>query len=197
MAERTERFETTWMRLYPRDRLGRVAMKAPLILWRMGLGRVLGTVLMVITHTGRSTGLPRHTVVEWHPLDGRKVCPVAFGERAQWYRNIMADPVVTLQTADGVEHARAYRVTDDDELRAAYRVVMRRNPTMLRPYLASIGIDPDDINDLLHHRERLILLAFEPTDIPAPPPLQADLVWLWPFILLALFMIARPWRRLH
>ena len=31
------------------------------------------------------------------------------------------------------------------------------------------------------------ILRFDPTDEPTPPPLPADLVWLWPAALFALF----------
>ena len=92
------------LRQYPvRDSWLRWVFKAPLYLWRMGLGFLIGRYIMVITTTGRKSGLPRHTMAEWHPLNGGKFVPVNYGERAQWYRNIEADPHVTIQTSDGTQ----------------------------------------------------------------------------------------------
>ena len=100
---------------YPSEGWHKAAFKAPVVLWRLGLGSLIGQMMVLITQTGRKSGLPRRTITEMHKINGRKYAPVAFGRRAQWYRNIEADPLVTIQTADGPESARAVRVTDDQE----------------------------------------------------------------------------------
>ncbi len=192
-APRDETAASAWMALYPREAWQKAAFRFPLILWRMGLGPLLGRIFMLITHTGRTSGLPRRTVVEYHRLEnGRKVIPCAFGERAQWYRNIAADPRVTIQTADGVERVTARRLKGDDELLAAYNVLMRRNALMMRPYLESVGVSPDDPIDLLAKRDRVILLTFDPTDEPTPPPVEADLTWVWAVIGAMLALVLLP-----
>jgi hypothetical protein len=73
------------LRQYPvRGSWLRWTFKAPLYLWRMGLGFLIGRYIMVITTSGRKSGLPRHTMAEWHPLtSGGKFVPVNYGERAQ------------------------------------------------------------------------------------------------------------------
>lgn len=164
--------------IYPANPWMKALAKAPIVLWRMGLGPLLGRVFILITHTGRKSGLPRRTMTEYHVLNGRKYVPCAFGERAQWYKNIMADPHVTIQTADGTEHVIARRVTDDDELLAVYDLLRRRNPLMLNWYLESMGIEPTR-DGLLAGKDRVYILTFEPTDEPTPPPLEADLTWVW------------------
>jgi deazaflavin-dependent oxidoreductase (nitroreductase family) len=126
-------------RFYPAGPLGRVAFKAPLTLWRMGLGRLLGGVMVVITHTGRKSGLPRRTMTEYQ-RDGETIyVPVAFGDRAQWYQNIAADPRVTLQTDRGARSMLAHRVTGDEELGRVYDLIKARNPLMFSAYLKSIA----------------------------------------------------------
>jgi deazaflavin-dependent oxidoreductase (nitroreductase family) len=163
---------------YPSGRWAKAAFKAPVYLWRLGLGPLVGQALMLITHTGRVTGLPRRTVVEYHVLDGNMIAPVAFGEQAQWYRNILADPRVTIQTAHGAQSAIATRITDDIELVTAFKLLMRRNPVMLKWYLRSLGIKPH-IADVVAKKERIYWLRFDPTGEPTPPPLAADLWWVW------------------
>ncbi|MBI1258161.1 MAG: nitroreductase family deazaflavin-dependent oxidoreductase [Chloroflexi bacterium] len=170
------------LRQYPvRDSWLRWVYKAPLVLWRMGLGFLLGRYIMVITTSGRKSGLPRHTMAEWHPLNGGKFVPVNYGERAQWYRNIEADPRVTIQTSDGTQSAIARRITDDDELIAAYHVIKTRNPMMAQWYLNAHDL-ADSEADLLARKDRIYLLAFDPTGEPTPPPLEADLTWVWALV---------------
>jgi deazaflavin-dependent oxidoreductase (nitroreductase family) len=163
---------------YPAGGWRRWAFRMPIPLWRLGLAPLLGQVLMLITTWGRKSGMPRRTMVEYHALRGTKYAPSAFGARSDWYQNIQADPHVTVQTSDGVEHMLARRVTDDDELRRVYELFMRRDPVILRWYLDTLAIEADPA-DLVAKKERIYWLRFDPTIEPTPPPLEADLAWVW------------------
>lgn len=184
-------------RLYPTDPWAKIMFKAPLALWRMGLGPLMGRLMMVTTTTGRQSGLPRRVMTEYQVLEGKKVVPCAFGERAQWYKNIQADPHVTIQTSQGTESVIARRVTDDEELLAIYNMGLRRNPVMLKWYLSSLGIDPEDPDHLLANKAKVYFITFDPTDDPTPPPLEADLVWIWPlaFVIWLLWRLLTPRRK--
>jgi deazaflavin-dependent oxidoreductase (nitroreductase family) len=144
--------------------------------------------MMVITHTGRVSGLPRRTMLEYFKMDGRKYVASAFGRRAQWYRNIEADPHVTIQTAEGVEHVRAVRVTDEGTLLRLLEYVKRRDGPLYDVYLESLAVRPTR-EDILAKKDRFHWLNFEPTDKPTPPPLKADLVWVWAIVLLGLIAV--------
>jgi deazaflavin-dependent oxidoreductase (nitroreductase family) len=69
-------------------------------MWRLGLGPwinawpAVGGRIMVITHTGRRSGRPRQTPVNYAPIDGSVYCTAGFGRRADWYRNLVANPRV-------------------------------------------------------------------------------------------------------
>lgn len=181
---------------YPSGGWQRLMFKAPITLWRLGLGQLMGRHLLLFTHTGRKSGLPRRTMVEYHRLDGTRYVPVAFGPRAQWYRNLEADPLVTVQDAYGTHAMRARRVTDPEELLAVYALMQGRNPVMLGWYLESLGI-PNTAEAVLEHKDQIYFVAFDETDAPTPPPLAADLTWVWGVVaaLLALILL-RP-RRNH
>lgn len=182
---------------YPVKPWQRAMFKWPVNLWRLGLGPFVGQVLLLITHTGRKSGLPRRTLVEYHRMGDQLYIPCGFGERAQWYQNIKADPYVTIQASDEAQSVRARRVTDDEELLAIYTVINQKNPVMLGWYLDSLGIQPEP-EDILAKKDRLIFLTFEPTDVPTPPPLEADLTWVWGvigLIVVGLLWAFRPRRR--
>jgi deazaflavin-dependent oxidoreductase (nitroreductase family) len=147
----------------------------------MGLGFVIGKLIMVITTTGHKSKLPRHNMAEYYSLSGKKYTVCAYGEKAAWYKNIQADPRVTVQTAEGIESMRAVRVTDDRELLETIELFRQRNSLLTNRYLASLGIKSDD-RDLLLKKDRLYLLRFDPTKESTPPGLQTDLEWVWPVL---------------
>lgn len=159
-----------------------------MVLWRLGLGPIVGRLFMIITVTGRKSGLPRSTMVEYHRLNGKKYVASGFGEVAQWYKNIQADPRVTIQTSDGAESARAVRITDDGEVMDVVDLFRQADSAyFLDFYLRSFDVEPDR-EEILAKKDRLHFLRFEPIDETTPPGLEADLVWMWPLAFLALLL---------
>lgn len=98
--------------------------RGPVYLYRWHLGWLLGHRFLLLTHTGRRTGLRRQTVLE--VVDYRKPGPEvvvvsAFGPDSDWLRNIeaKADEEVTL----GAQHFFAsHRILSEPE---AMRVISR------------------------------------------------------------------------
>ena len=178
---------------YPTGGWRKAMFQWPVQLWRLGLGPMIGHQMMLINHTGRKTGQTRRTMTELHVIDGHPYAPSGFGRRSQWYRNIEVDPRVTIQTASGAQSVRAVRVTDDDELLAVLDLSHPINRLMTEKFLDSLDIDPTP-EDILAKKERIYYLRFDPTTEPTPPPLPADLVWLWPVglaVLLIIWLLAR------
>lgn len=69
-------------------------MRAPIGLYRAGLGFVFGRRLMMLEHVGRSTGESRYVVLEvvTRPSRNEVVIASALGRGAQWFRNLVAEP---------------------------------------------------------------------------------------------------------
>ncbi len=172
---------------YSDSKVRQTLFRAPLILWRLGFGPLLGRVFVLLTARGRKSGLPRHWMTEYHVLRGKMYIPCAYGEHAQWYKNIMADPHVTAQTWQGAEAMIARRVTDEDELREAVALIFRRNRTMMEWSLKAQGIPPT-IADAVANKERVFIFRLDPTDEIRLYPLEADLAWLWPAMMMLLFV---------
>lgn len=168
--------------VYPGSGWRKAMFRAPLAAWRMGLGPLLTPVMMVLTTRGRLSGLPRHTMLEYTLMDGTVYLVSGWGERADWYRNILADPHVTMQTRLGTQGATARRVTDARTCGRLYDYIKSgphgdRSPVW-STYLRSWGI-PDTREDFIAARDRMIILALEPSGEPPLPPLEADLKWVW------------------
>ncbi|MGS2809729.1 nitroreductase family deazaflavin-dependent oxidoreductase [Nocardia sp. MW-W600-9] len=76
-------------------------VRAPIWLYRVGLGFLLGRRLLMLRHTGRRSGVARYVVLEVvdQPSADCFVVVSGFGTTAQWYRNVLADPKIGLWIA--------------------------------------------------------------------------------------------------
>jgi deazaflavin-dependent oxidoreductase (nitroreductase family) len=179
-----------WMMGYPDTPGRRWLHKAPVTLWRLGLGPVLGRVFILLTARGRKSGQPRRTAVARWEVNGQLYGWCPYGERAQWYRNVVADPRVTLQTRGGARSAVVARVADDEELTRLYRVMEETDAAGLAWYLGRVGIEEDPA-DLVAKKERVHFLRFDPAPDSELPGQRADLAWVWG----ALALLAGWWCR--
>ncbi|GGN99305.1 hypothetical protein GCM10011610_67140 [Nocardia rhizosphaerihabitans] len=92
-------------------------VRAPIWLYRAGLGFLLGRRLLMLRHTGRSSGVARYVVLEVvdRPSADSFVVVSGFGTTAQWYRNVLADPKVGLWIGRRRDvSATAAPLTEDD-----------------------------------------------------------------------------------
>jgi deazaflavin-dependent oxidoreductase (nitroreductase family) len=177
--------------IYPeRASWRRRLFRAPLYLWRMGLGRPLSVAMLLLTTRGRRTGLPRRSLVECIEAQGRTYITPGWGERNLWYQNILSDPRVTVQRHGETWGAEARRVTSTAEWETLYYQA-KRSP-MWEAYLGYWNVS-DTLEDVLAARDRLIALRLDP--MPALPlaPQQTDLLWVWPVMAAAGFLLFR-WR---
>ena len=65
----------------------------------------------VLTTTGRRSGAPRRQSVRAIRHGDRIVVVAMMGERAQWLKNVRANPNVTLRLHDGTVHGVAHHAT--------------------------------------------------------------------------------------
>jgi hypothetical protein len=131
-----------------------------------------------------------------HVVDGRTYLWCPYGGRSQWYRNVTANPVVTVQSPRGTQAMRAVGLEDVDEAMEVVSELRRFDLVFLRSYLADEGI-ADTSEDIARNAQRLHILRLEPTQDEGPPALEADLLWLWlvPVVAVAASIIRRRRRR--
>jgi deazaflavin-dependent oxidoreductase (nitroreductase family) len=106
-------------------------MRAPIWLYKARLGVLFGSRMLLLEHVGRKTGALRYVVLEviGHPAPGTYVVASGFGDRAQWYRNVVAEPRVRVATgAHGLSPATARRLSaaEADAVLAVYVSKHRR-----------------------------------------------------------------------
>ena len=155
---------------------------APILLWRAGLGPILGLIFGIVSVRGRTTGLVRHNFVTYRQVAGRTFLLGLYGRRSHWYRNLVANPNVTLQAALSTRPMRARPLTEPADLHDAFVLLRARSPLVFRGfYLWALGIR-DDPNEFVAGGERAALVELEPADAAAeaPEPVRTDLLWVWP-----------------
>jgi deazaflavin-dependent oxidoreductase (nitroreductase family) len=69
----------------------------PRLLYALGLGQVYGRLVLLLTTTGRKTGQPRVTPLQYELIDGKIFIASARGTKADWYRNILSNPEVEVR----------------------------------------------------------------------------------------------------
>jgi deazaflavin-dependent oxidoreductase (nitroreductase family) len=86
--------------LQPPTGFTRLLARMPIIAYKIGLGWLFGKRFLLLNHIGRKSGLTRQAVLEvvtHDPETGTFVIAVGFGEKSQWYQNLLANPDVSIQ----------------------------------------------------------------------------------------------------
>lgn len=178
--------------------LFKIGNRFMVLLFRLGLGGwgngPQTSQVMVLVHKGRKSGLLRRTPVNYAVVDDVLYCTAAFGSRADWYRNVMADPRVQVWLPDGWYAGEAEEVPPDDPQRLA----LMRQVLIASGFAASLfaGINPKAISDekLAEISAPYRLIRIYPSEACTGPGGPGDLAWVWPvttFALLGLLLLRR------
>ena len=105
-------------------------MRMPIWLYRAKLGFLFGTRMLMLEHIGRTSGARRYVVLEvvGHPRPDAYVVASGFGERAQWLRNVTANPNVRVSVAGHGPRAATARRLSGTEADAALADYVHRHP---------------------------------------------------------------------
>jgi deazaflavin-dependent oxidoreductase (nitroreductase family) len=89
-------------------------------------------VVLLLTTTGRKSGLPRVTPLQFEEVDGTYYIASARGQGADWFKNILANPQVQVQIGDRRFDAIAEPVIDAARIADFIELRLRRHPLMIR-----------------------------------------------------------------
>lgn len=98
------------------------------------LQRGIGPTKMVLllTTTGRKSGLQRVTPLQFEEIDGAVYIGSARGQEADWFNNIVANPRVHVRMYNREFDADAKPVTDSKQVTDFIEYRVKRRPVMLR-----------------------------------------------------------------
>ena len=108
----------------------RPLMRAPIWLYRLHLGWVLGRRMLLLEHTGRTSGKRREVVLEvfGEPAAGTFLVVSGFGDKAQWFRNVVAHDRVRVTIGWHGRRAARARVVSQAEADAALQAYAAHRP---------------------------------------------------------------------
>ncbi len=187
--------------------IARSVSRFPISLYRLGWSGVLGWLpMLVMTTRGRRSGAPRHVMVEFRRHGSKYYVFSGWGERTDWYRNLLKHPRVTIQHGAHVFAAEAKPVRDNAEALRALYLFTRNSWLYERVFAGMSSAQAADLNSLADVAQEFTLVRLEPTDdAPELPPVElydqqtrqiATIVALIALIriLLALLRLALPLR---
>jgi deazaflavin-dependent oxidoreductase (nitroreductase family) len=139
--------------------------RAPIWFYRLGLGGLLGERMLLLNHTGRKSGLPRQNVLEVVRHDqesGVYIVASGFGEQADWYKNVMANPRVTIQVGGKRIPALAERLPLPQAM-VEMLSYNRRHPALLKNLSGILGYRTDGSDEDIRYLAGVIpLIALIP-----------------------------------
>jgi deazaflavin-dependent oxidoreductase (nitroreductase family) len=153
------------------------------LLWRLGLGRLANVWpkgfgrLLVIEHTGRRSGSRYLTPVNYTTVRDDLYCVAAFGDRTDWYRNLLATPNTAVWLPDGRWEASVADVSEDPQ-----RIDLMRNVLIDSGFAARLfGLNPHRIadEDMADATATYRLLRIRRLQRRAAPNGPGDLTWIW------------------
>lgn len=142
-------------------------MKIPVWVHKLGFGgweRLIGAQWMLIATIGRKTGKRRETMVDVMDYDKATdtyYIEAAYGSRADWFRNIQANPIFEAQVGRRKFRATASPLANEDAGEMMVRFY-RAKPAYTRSVMAMVGMKFEGEEELRVLGSKLTLLAVSP-----------------------------------
>ena len=114
----------------------------------------MSSLVLLLTTTGRKSGLPRTTPLQYETLGGIYYLGSARGQGADWYMNILSNHKVQIQIGEKKWDAIAEAVSDNQRIADFLELRMKHRPLMIRAMLFTHGvmgkIDRSKLEKLAH-----------------------------------------------
>jgi deazaflavin-dependent oxidoreductase (nitroreductase family) len=155
-----------------------------LLFWRLGLGGFVniwpevGGRILVLTHSGRRSGLRRRTPINYAIVGGEIYVTAGFGPGTDWYRNLQRNPAVEVWLPDGWWEGTAEDVSTSPDRLPLLREVLAGSGLVAR----MLGLDPRDMpaEALDRATASYRLIHIRRTAARTGPGGPGDLAWIWP-----------------
>lgn len=108
-------------------------LKLPLLLYRTGLGWLLGNRFMLLTHIGRRSGKVHRTVLAVLHFDPgtREVMAISAWSASDWYKNILTSPALQVETGF-IRYAPVHRSLSSEEIATLFEDYRHKHPIFSR-----------------------------------------------------------------
>ena len=119
----------------------------------------MGRVVLLLTTTGRKSGLPRVTPLQYEEQDGVIYVASARGAQADWYRNLVACPHVKVRIGRQCLEGLAEPITDVQRIADFLELRLKRHPQMIGAMMWAEGLSRSPSRPQLEQYARRIALV--------------------------------------
>ena len=133
--------------------------------FRKGFGPT--RMVLLLTTTGRKTGLPRTTPLQFEEIDGAYYLGSARGAKADWFKNLEANPRVEVEIKGMRYHAFAEAITDANRIADFFEIRLQRHPVMIGYLMRLEGLPLRYNRDDLERFAAMKALAIIRPELPA------------------------------
>lgn len=139
--------------------LFKLSLKPQIFLLRRNMMGSAGNFLMVITTTGRKSGRQFSTPIGYL-RDGETVYAFNLGGHSNWYKNMLANPLVKLEIKGKAYMMRGEKITDSAEAERVLGLYQQQQPSTAQRFF---GLAADAAGaERLKVLDRVILVKFTP-----------------------------------
>jgi deazaflavin-dependent oxidoreductase (nitroreductase family) len=130
--------------------------RAPIFFYHIGLGWLFGERFLLLNHIGRKSGLPRQAVLEVvHQNEEAYFIVSGFGEKSQWFKNLLHTPQVNIQVGRKKMSVQAEHLSISE----AFKILRNYadvHPRALRELSRLIGISYNGSEEDLQNMANLL-----------------------------------------
>jgi deazaflavin-dependent oxidoreductase (nitroreductase family) len=101
------------------------------VLYAIGMGPLVGRVILLLTTTGRKSGMKRVTPLQYELIGSDYYLGAARGLKADWVRNLQSNPQVDVRVGSKQFQGTAEVVTDPCRFADFMEVRLERHPRMI------------------------------------------------------------------
>jgi len=137
----------------------------PRIAYSLGLGSLVGRFVLLLETTGRKSGLPRVTPLQYDEVDGIIYVGSARGVKADWYRNLAANPNVEVTVGSRRFRGCADLITDPLHVADFLEKRLKLHPILAATVMRIEGLGATPSREQLEqYAKRRALVAIQPDD---------------------------------
>jgi len=137
--------------------------RPPQIAYALGLGPLIGRLVLLLTTTGRVTGKPRITPLQYEKLGDVYYVGAARGMKSDWVKNILADPHVHIRVKSRYFPGIAEVITTPSEIADYLEIRLKNHPRMVGAMLKVDGNPPKpNRRQLEEYATKIVLVAIRP-----------------------------------
>jgi deazaflavin-dependent oxidoreductase (nitroreductase family) len=154
----------------------RIIKRPPQLAYALGLGPLIGHLILLLTTTGRVTGKPRVTPLQYENDGNVILVGASRGLKSDWVRNILANPLVEVRVRSHRFQGTAEVITDPIKIADYLEMRLKNHPRMVAAMLKADGIPPKPTRvQLEHYAAQITLVAIQPSSLDQSPSKEPPL----------------------